>query len=102
MALTGTIKNVFCPKGFLWIRADDGTEDVFAHINGNAMLANGQFGVGDAVRYCLTWCHQKGKWKAIDAKLEPSKAETLEFAEFLKFRRLFNWDFTIFETILSN
>ena len=65
MSSTGTIKKFFEEKGFGFITPDDGSEDVFAHVQECPELAATQ--PGDAVNYDTKYDDRKGKYNALGA-----------------------------------
>jgi cold shock CspA family protein len=58
-------------KGFGFIQPNDGSEDVFVHFSG---LADGDGSVneGDQVKYYKEFNDRKGKYQAVDVRMDPS------------------------------
>ena len=65
MSSTGTIKKFFEEKGFGFVTPDDGSEDVFAHVQKCPELEGTQ--PGDAVNYDTKYDYRKGKYNALGA-----------------------------------
>eukprot|EP00446_Apocalathium_sp_SHHI-4_P039839 CAMPEP_0177346494 /NCGR_PEP_ID=MMETSP0368-20130122/29217_1 /TAXON_ID=447022 ORGANISM="Scrippsiella hangoei-like, Strain SHHI-4" /NCGR_SAMPLE_ID=MMETSP0368 /ASSEMBLY_ACC=CAM_ASM_000363 /LENGTH=85 /DNA_ID=CAMNT_0018808153 /DNA_START=75 /DNA_END=328 /DNA_ORIENTATION=- len=65
---SGVMKRWNSEKGFGFIGADDGGDDVFCHVS--ALLdGEGSVQEGDAVKYRMTYDDRKGKDRASDVEL---------------------------------
>ena len=71
-AMTGTVARFMPDKGFGVIIPDDGSEDIFIHIN----QCNGaeSLSEGDAVTYDSEWNDRKGKLQGNNCTVGPSSA----------------------------
>ena len=75
MSATGTIKTILrrTARRCGFITPDDGSDDVFAHVDDCSELGDCQ--VGDACNYDLEWYDRKGKYKATNFSKKDDEEE---------------------------